>query len=135
MTEKLLADDRAVADLSLYGFHNLPNDLWNFLGDAPQYLPLKVFDNLGTPLIPPCARRRDLFAVLQREHIRQIWEWICSGFVVVGVIPQAFISARTWAKGLDSELIHHVLMIFSGGPIFLVRLGQCRKSDKRQDQR
>lgn len=56
--------------------------------------------------------------------------------VVVGVVRLAFLTAGTGTKRLDSELIHHVLVILGGGPVLCVdrALGRdnCDCRDKRE---
>ncbi len=109
-----------IADLCCGRLRNLPSHLRNALWDSAQQLTLVVFDNFGPALVPPHGGRADALAVVQGQNIRQIRKWIRHGLVVVGVVQRAFVAARTRAKRLDPELIHHVPVIFGSGPSLCV---------------
>jgi hypothetical protein len=42
------------------------------------------------------------------------WKRISLGLIVVGVIRGFLVAAWSWTKGLDAELIHHVLVVLIG---------------------
>ena len=58
-----------------------------------------------------------LRAVLQGEDFRKIGIGIRRRLVVVRLVGRTRVAARTGPQLADPELRHHVLMVFSGGPV------------------
>src|SRR6266581_5760592 len=94
-----------------------PSDGRHVLRDVANDFALEVFDNFGAALLPPHLRGGGLLAVLQRESIGQVRKRIRFGLVVICMIGVFLVSAWTGTKRFDAELVHHVLMVFLGGPV------------------
>ncbi len=116
MSHQLPPDHRIPADLFADGLRDDPRHLRNILGNAPQHLTLKIFDDFGTALLPPHPGRRDFLPLFQRQRLRQLRKRIRQQLVIVGMIGDALVAARAGPQALDAELVHHVLTIFRGGP-------------------
>jgi hypothetical protein len=124
MPDKLLPDHRMRTHHRLDCVCHRPGHLRDVLRNTAQHLSLEIFYDFRPSLIPPHICRRHLFAVLQCQDIGKIWERIGRRFIVVGMIGRRLGPAGPRAQRLDAELIHHVLMVFRGGPIH--RLGRRR---------
>src|SRR5271170_6469263 len=120
MSEKLPADDRMSTDRCFGRLGHFPCHFGSVLRNAAKNLTIEIFHYLGPALIPPHCSLSDLTAVPESQDVRQIRVWIGCRFVVVGMIRRGFGATRSRAQRLDSELIHHVLMIFIGQ---LLRIG------------
>src|SRR6185437_7827063 len=102
----------------------MPRYLGYVVGDTPVDVIFQSSNDLRPPLLPPLARGRDALAITESQRVRQRWVWISQQLVIVGVIRVVLITARAGAQLLDTELLHHVLVI-------LVR----RESDGRRQCR
>ena len=129
---QLSQDNRSQTGHRLYRFSDRPSDLGNILRNAADHLPLEVLDNFEAALAPPHFRGGDFFAILKFQDLRQIWEGIGLGFVVIGVIGSALVAVWPRPKRLYAELLHHILMIVGSGPIHGRLLAQRGAGQDRQ---
>ena len=65
----------------------------------------------------------DSLAVFEGERVGKVWKWIRFGFVIVCFVGGAAPTAWTGAKFDDAELVHHVFVVVSGGPVGGGRVG------------
>ena len=118
--QKLLAEHGMRTHHALRRLDDFPGDFGNDFGDTADHFAIEIFHDLRPALVPPHCRFGDLFAVTQLQHVGKIGVRIRRCGVVVGVIRGVFIAARTRAEGFDLQLVHHVLMILLGCPVFRV---------------
>ena len=108
-------DDRLPADGRLHGLGHRPRDLRHVLGHAAVDLALEVLHDLGTALLPPHLRGRDLLAVLQGQDVRPVRVGVGLGGVVVRGVRHAgggpAVVARP--KLRDAQLSQHVGVVFA----------------------
>ena len=123
MTGELPAEHGMRADCRLGRGDNRPCDLRHGVRHAPQYFALEVLDDLRPALLPPHLGARNLAAVRQREGVGQGGEGIGERLVVVGVVRRLLVAARAGPQRSDAELLHHLSMVFGGGPFFRRRRG------------
>src|SRR4029079_9348681 len=110
---------------------DLPLDLRRGLGHTTEYFALEVLDDFSAPPRPLLCRD-DFATVRQREDVGQLRKRIRLCLVVVCVIGSLLVAARTRTQRRDAELLHHLSMVFSGGPI--LRFG-CRSLLRTEGQR
>ena len=108
-------DDRLAADGRLHGLGHRPRDLRHVLGHAAVDLALEVLDDLGTALLPPHFRGRDLPAVLQGQDVRPVRIGVGLGRVVVRGVRHAGGGPAVVAgpKLRDAQLSQHVGVVFA----------------------
>ena len=87
--DELPAHDTSPADLPFARRRNRPCDVRHALRHAPDDLALEVLDNLGSTLISPQVRGRDLRAAAQRQWIGQPRIRIRFRFVVIGGVRRS----------------------------------------------
>src|SRR5437879_923643 len=112
MSDDLFADDGIRTSHSTKGAGHGPGNFRDVLRNSSENLAIEILDDLRPPLFPPQVGGSYLRAVLQRQELWQTRERICRRLVVIRMIRRRFIAARARTQFANSELSHHVLMIF-----------------------
>ena len=121
VTGELPRNDATAAERAGVRRGDLPLDLRHVLGNATEYFALEVLDDLGATSRPLLRASSTLRPFVEREDVGQLRERIRLRLVVVGVIRILLVAARPRAQRRDAELLHHLPVVFGGGPVLRFR--------------
>ena len=117
MANRAASVDRRLSHHPIQGLRgNRPRYSRNVLWDTANHFALEVFDNLWPSLIPPHLGRRDFLAILQGQHLRQVGKGIGLGRIIIRGVRRIGPATGTGSQANDSQLLHHVSVIFLGRP-------------------
>ena len=94
--------------------------------DSAVYLALKALNYLRPADIPPLLCGGHFFPGFCYQYFRKDGVGVCLALVIIGGARAALIGVKCVSYGFDTQLVHHVLVIFLGGECnWCLRIGCC----------